>query len=278
MLKRRVVTSPLLPAFAPTLDEAERATAAYAFEPAEPDVEELQARHQVQLAHAWQAAEQGRRACHASLADLGHDLRTPLNAIIGYSERLIDDASDEAAADLRLILASGERLRGMLDHVLDWSRAQARKLVFEPGEFDVCETLAELANAIAPLAARHGNAVHVVAQPMGNIRADAPKIRQILFTLLENACKYTQRGNITVRAWRDGMAQLRLEVIDDGIGLDPAASREIFKGLDRTSGGDGLGLASCRKLCQIMGGTIAVRSATGAGTTFTVLLPITNAD
>lgn len=267
--------SPLLPALAPTLDEAERAAAAYAFEP---DAAELQALHQLQLAHAWQAAEQGCRARAASLADLGHDLRTPLNAIIGYSEMLIEDASADTAADVRLILASGERLLGLLDHVLDWSRAQARKLVFEPEDFDVGATLSELADAVAPLAARHGNALHVVSQPLGNIRADAPKIRQILFTLLENACKYTQRGNITVRAWRDGMTQLRLEVIDDGIGLDPIDSREIFKGLGRTAGGGGTGLASCRKLCQIMGGTIAVRSATGAGATFTVLLPITNAD
>lgn len=266
---------PLLPALAPTLDEAERVAAAYAFEADAATPAEWQAVHERRLAQAWQAAEQGARARTTFLAEADGELRTPLNVIIGCSGMLMEEAAEVETADLRSILTSGKRLLSMLDRVLDQSRREARKLVFEAEDFDVCETLDEMAATVAPLAARHGNALHVSARPMGPIRADAPKIRQVLYTLLENACRFTQRGNITLRAWRDGLTHLRLEIIDDGIGMDAAASRELFKGFDRAHGGGGMGLATCRKLCQIMGGTIAVRSATGAGTTFTVTLPIT---
>lgn len=272
------MTSHPLPAYAPTLDEAERATAAYDFLPQNVDLEELRALHQCRLAQAWQAAAQGARARSAFLSEMDHDLRTPLNAIIGYSEMLLEGAEASLAADLQVILHSGERLLGLLDHVLDLSRADARKLVFAPEPFDPCEAAAELADAAQPLAALQGNALEVSCLPMGRVLADAPKIRQVLYSLLENACKFTQRGHITLRVLRDGLTHLRLEVSDDGVGMDARAAADLFKGFERLHGGAGMGLASARKLCQVMGGTISVRSATGQGSRFTVILPVTAAD
>jgi signal transduction histidine kinase len=241
-----------------------------------------------ELEEARAAAEAASTAKSAFLARMSHELRTPLNAIIGYSEMLLEDAQASGAAaqaaDLEKIKRSGTHLLALINEVLDLARIEAGKMTLHLESFEVAPVLREAAATITPLARENGNAVRVAAGgELGTMRADVTKVRQVLFNLLGNACKFTRAGTITLSARRDGDAgaeQLVFAVSDTGVGMTAeqlaAVFREFEQGdpsVERTYGGTGLGLAISRHLCRLMGGDLTAESAPGRGATFTAVLP-----
>jgi GAF domain-containing protein/CheY-like chemotaxis protein len=227
------------------------------------------------------------------LANMSHELRTPLNAIIGYSEMLQEDAGDLGAEqftdDLKKINAAGKHLLELINAVLDLSKIEAGKMELYLETFDVAGLVRDIAAVIQPLAGKNANRLEVgCPDQIGTMRADLTKVRQALFNLLSNACKFTERGTISlgvVRQALDGQDWMVFSVSDTGIGMTPgqlARLFEVFSQADaattRKYGGTGLGLALSRRLCRMMGGDVTVESEAGRGSTFTIRLPASVAE
>ncbi len=222
------------------------------------------------------------------LANMSHELRTPLNAIIGYSEMLQEDAADLGAAqftdDLQKINAAGKHLLELINAVLDLSKIEAGKMELYLESFEVPGLVRDIAAVIQPLAAKNGNRLEVrCPAEIGTMRADLTKVRQALFNLLSNACKFTDHGSVTLAVAReagDGRDFMVFDVTDTGIGMTPEQRERLFEPFSqadaattRKYGGTGLGLALSRRLCQMMGGDVTVESEAGWGSTFTIRLP-----
>jgi GAF domain-containing protein/CheY-like chemotaxis protein len=222
------------------------------------------------------------------LANMSHELRTPLNAIIGYSEMLEEDAADldggRLVPDLQKINAAGKHLLELINAVLDLSKIEAGKMDLYVEEFEVARLIQDIAAVIRPLAEKNGNRLEVAEDTAaGTMRADMTKLRQALFNLLSNACKFTERGIVSLRASRDTVENedwLTFRVSDTGIGMTPEQMTRLFQEFSqadaattRRFGGTGLGLALSRRLCRMMGGDVTVESEPGRGSTFTIRLP-----
>jgi signal transduction histidine kinase/DNA-binding response OmpR family regulator len=222
------------------------------------------------------------------LANMSHELRTPLNAIIGYSEMLQEDAADLGAEqftdDLKKINAAGKHLLELINAVLDLSKIEAGKMELYLESFDVPSLVRDIAAVIQPLAAKNANRLDVrCPDEIGTMRADLTKVRQALFNLLSNACKFTERGTVSLTVAReavDGQAWIVFGVSDTGIGMTPEQLARLFEAFTqadaattRRYGGTGLGLALSRRLCRMMGGDVTVESEAGRGSTFTIRLP-----
>jgi GAF domain-containing protein/CheY-like chemotaxis protein/anti-sigma regulatory factor (Ser/Thr protein kinase) len=222
------------------------------------------------------------------LANMSHELRTPLNAIIGYSEMLQEDAADLGAEqfmdDLKKINAAGKHLLELINAVLDLSKIEAGKMDLYLESFDVAGLIHDIAAVIQPLAAKNANRLDVLCpETTGAMRADLTKVRQALFNLLSNACKFTDHGTVTLAVQREahaGQDWLRFSVSDTGIGMTPEQLERLFEAFSqadaattRKYGGTGLGLALSRRLCRMMGGDVTVESEAGRGSTFTIRLP-----
>ncbi len=229
------------------------------------------------------------RAKSVFLANMSHELRTPLNAIIGYSEMLQEEAEDlgqdDLILDLKKIHGAGKHLLALINDVLDLSKIEAGKMDLHLETFDLAGMLQEVVATIAPLVAKNGNRLDFrCAEDLGAMRADLTKVRQALFNLLSNACKFTSGGVITlavVPERMDGVGWLRFRVSDTGIGISPEQTKRLFQAFSQADastsqkyGGTGLGLVISRRFCQMMGGDITVESALGQGSTFTIRLPI----
>jgi GAF domain-containing protein/CheY-like chemotaxis protein/anti-sigma regulatory factor (Ser/Thr protein kinase) len=222
------------------------------------------------------------------LANMSHELRTPLNAIIGYSEMLQEDAADLGAEqfteDLKKINAAGKHLLELINAVLDLSKIEAGKMELYLESFDVAILIRDIAAVIQPLAAKNANRLEVLCpETTGAMRADLTKVRQALFNLLSNACKFTDHGTVTLAVRREVHADqewLRFSVTDTGIGMTSEQLERLFEAFSqadaattRKYGGTGLGLALSRRLCRMMGGDVTVESESGRGSTFTIRLP-----
>ncbi len=220
------------------------------------------------------------------LASMSHELRTPLNAIIGYSEMLQEEAEDLAQEaflpDLRKINTAGKHLLELINAVLDLSKIEAGKMDLFIEPFSVATLVTEIAAVVQPLAEKNGNRLEVDCDPgAGEMRADLTKVRQALFNLLSNACKFTERGTVTLAATREaGGGFIVFTVSDTGIGLTEEQIGRLFQEFTQAEastskrfGGTGLGLALSRRLCRLMGGDVTVESTPGRGSTFTVRLP-----
>jgi len=233
-------------------------------------------------------AEEANRAKSAFLANMSHELRTPLNAIIGYSEMLQEDAQDlgetHFVADLQKIHGAGKHLLGLINDVLDISKIEAGKMDLFLETIDVPAMVQDVVNTIKPLVQKNGNTLTVeCAENLGPMRADATKVRQALFNLLSNACKFTDKGTISLRVSRERTnraGHFVFRVSDSGIGMTPEQVSQLFKAFTqadasttRKYGGSGLGLAITRHFCQMMGGEVTVESEVGKGSAFTVKLP-----
>ncbi len=222
------------------------------------------------------------------LANMSHELRTPLNAIIGYSEMLQEDAADLGAEqftdDLGKINAAGKHLLELINAVLDLSKIEAGKMELYLESFDVAELVRDIAAVIQPLAGKNSNRLALDCPGgIGSMHADLTKVRQALFNLLSNACKFTEGGTVLLTVAREaGAAQewMVFGVKDTGIGMTPEQLARLFEAFTqadaattRRFGGTGLGLALSRRLCRMMGGDITVESESGRGSTFTIRLP-----
>ena len=233
------------------------------------------------------AAEAASSAKSMFLASMSHELRTPLNAIIGYSELLLEDASqrrDEALArDLDRIGLSARHLLELVRNVLDLTAIEAGRVTLSPEEVPISNLLAEVEAALRPLADKRGDRIAIRCPPeIGSLRADPVRLRQVLINLVGNAVKFTQDGEVVLAARRvftPKGARVELEVADTGIGIPAEKLSELFQEFSRVVGqsarveGAGLGLAVSRRLVYMMDGEIRVTSEFGRGAVFTISLP-----
>ncbi len=241
-----------------------------------------------ELLHARHAAEAANAAKSQFLASMSHELRTPLNAIIGYGEMIEEEAGDagheQYVPDLRKIQSAGHHLLALINDVLDLSKIEAGKMELHLETFELPAAIEAVASTVAPLVEKNGNTLRLeLANNLGAIRADVTRVRQVLFNLLSNASKFTERGVITLEAERQGDPAgdvIVLTVRDTGIGMTPEQLERLFQEFAQAEastaskyGGTGLGLAISRMFCEMMGGTITVASTPGEGTAFTVRLP-----
>ena len=250
-----------------------------------------QKRNEAELAELLRRVEMARDAAMEAssakgrfLANVSHELRTPLNAIIGFTRlvsRNADGLPPKQVDNLSKILTSAEHLLALIDDILDLSRVEAGAIAIEPTATRVPELLHEIADTMDPLVSRPRVQLTVQAGPgLPEVVTDRDKLKQILLNLLNNAIKYTDAGTIAIRA--DAEAdRLRIEVSDTGIGIPDAELDRVFAefhraetGGARRRSGTGLGLTISRRLADALGGSIAVDSRLGVGSTFTVDLPL----
>jgi len=238
------------------------------------------------LADARDQATQATVAKSRFLANMSHELRTPLNAIIGITEMLIEDAEEfdqEGFIEpLERIARAGKHLLELINEVLDLSKIEAGKLELNDEDVDIATLVGDLVAAAQTLASKNGNRLVVNgAKEAGTLRADPLRLRQIIFNLLSNACKFTEKGTVSLTVSHDKRGErIAFAVADTGIGMTPEQLGKLFQEFSqadssttRKYGGTGLGLAITDRLCKMMGGSITVASAPGKGTTFTVTLP-----
>ncbi len=230
---------------------------------------------QEELLKAKHAAEDANRAKSAFLANMSHELRTPLNAIIGYSEMLEEETREsgnrEAIQDLQKIQAAGKHLLSLINDVLDLSKIEAGKMTLHLENFDVPPMIRQIVSTLEPAAVKNGNVIQVhVDDNVSSMRADVTKVRQILFNLVSNACKFTDSGTVSINVEPvtiEGHEWLRFEVRDTGIGITPTQQRQLFQefaqadtSISRKYGGTGLGLAISHRFVQMMNGYIQVEA------------------
>jgi len=240
------------------------------------------------------AAESANQAKSTFLANMSHELRTPLNAIIGYSEMLQEQAEDDGnpdyLPDLKKIHTAGHHLLSLINAVLDLSKIEAGKTTLFLEDFSIKKAIEDVIALTQPLVQKNHNTLVLTGDPdAGSMHADALKLRQMLFNLLGNACKFTSDGqvelNVTKATTPAGEPGIQFTVRDSGIGMTPEQCAKLFQPFTqaesstaRKYGGTGLGLSITKSFAEIMGGSVRVESEQGKGSAFIVTLPLTVRD
>jgi PAS domain S-box-containing protein len=250
----------------------------------------LRKKEQDELHQAKLEAEVANHAKSQFLANMSHELRTPLNAVIGYSEMLQEEATDQGHAqyipDLQKIRVSGKHLLTVINDILDLSKIEAGKMEVHPETFHVAHLVHDVGTTIQPLVEKNANVLTVLCEPnLGEIYSDPTKIRQGLYNLLSNACKFTSQGTIHLTVTREQMKAkdwISFRVTDSGIGMTGQEMETIFEPFSqgdlsptRKYGGTGLGLSITRKISQVLGGDVQVTSEKDKGSTFVMTIPST---
>ena len=252
------------------------------------EIERVLRANEQELERARDAAEAGARAKSAFLATMSHEIRTPLNAVVGTAELLQETAlTPDQHALLRIIGSGGEALLGVINDILDFSRIESGRFELDATPFDLPACLAAAAELIFHGASQKGLDVTTMIEPSlpPAVLGDIGRLRQVLLNLLGNAVKFTEAGAIVLHAEAtpldEDMVLVTVAVRDTGIGILPEQLVHIFDPFvqaDSTTarrfGGTGLGLTISRQLVEAMGGTLTATSTAGAGSTFTLHLPL----
>jgi signal transduction histidine kinase/CheY-like chemotaxis protein len=236
---------------------------------------------------ARQEAEAASKTKSAFLANMSHELRTPLNAIIGYSEILVEDATDRndtaSVGDLQKIQGAGKHLLGLINGILDLSKIEAGRMDVYMEQVYLAKLVDEVRTIVDPLVKKNDNTFVVACAPdIGSMRTDVTKLKQSLINLVSNAAKFTKSGTIRLALSRETGtegARVVFRVSDTGIGMSEEQLGRLFQAFTqadssttRNYGGTGLGLTITRHFAVMLGGAIDVVSTPGKGSTFTLTL------
>jgi PAS domain S-box-containing protein len=245
--------------------------------------ERTRAEHELEVAK--ERAEAADRLKSAFLATMSHELRTPLNSIIGFTgillQKLSGPLNPEQEKQLGMVRNSANHLLALISDILDISKIEAGQLTMACAPFPMDEAILRVVQTIRPLAEKKGLALSVqLADDVRTMTGDVRRMEQILLNLLSNAVKFTEQGEVTVSCAREA-GVYRIVVRDTGIGIGTEDLGKLFKpfrqidsGIDRKYEGTGLGLSICKRLVEMMGGSIQVESQPGVGSSFSFSLPV----
>jgi PAS domain S-box-containing protein len=246
--------------------------------------EELEERNR-QLQWQSEELERAYRLKSQFLASMSHELRTPINALLGYTSLMRDhiygELNSRQEEALSRMQTASHHLLELVNDVLDLAKIEAGKMPVHVERVNVGELIRELSQTIEPMVRRRSLEYRVEIDPaLPPLDTDRTKVKQIILNLLSNAVKFTHEGHVAVRAYPTG-GGVAVDVEDSGIGIkedDIPKIFEDFRQVDQSStreyGGTGLGLSITKKLLHLLGGTIRVTSSPGAGSTFSVFLPL----
>ncbi|MAG35980.1 MAG: hypothetical protein CL878_07030 [Dehalococcoidia bacterium] len=249
---------------------------------------EISEREQAEAA-LWQAKNEAERASNAKsdlLSGMSHELRTPMNAILGFAQLLDVDPSEPLSADQKecadQILMAGERLQGQIDKILDLSQIEQGHFTLSPEAVVLRSLVAETLATVEPMAGQRRVTLEDQTAALGGtaIWADGSRVQQVLLNLLTNAIRYNRLGGtVTLSAALVDASRLRLSVRDTGQGISATRLPSLLEPLNRAAAteteadGISIGLTVTKQLLDLMGGSIAVESVEGEGSTFTIELP-----
>lgn len=233
------------------------------------------------LAMAKEQAEQASRAKSEFLSRMSHELRTPMNSILGFAQLLMTDTEEPLTLsqheNVEQILQAGQHLLGLINEILDSARIEAGKVTLFMGNTAIGPLLQEVFSVVRPMIQQRGLTLHDLTEDFFEytVWADRNRLKQILLNLLSNAIKYNQEGGIvTVKCELIGQATVRFSVIDTGIGIEEEDQLFLFQPFNRLGAegsgveGTGMGLSISKRLVELMGGSVGVKSNIGDGSSF----------
>jgi len=236
-------------------------------------------------------AEETSRTKSQFLANMSHELRTPLNAIIGYSELMQEDAielkHDRYTKDLGHVLSSSWHLLNLINDVLDIAKIESGKMKIYKEHLALKPMLADICHTITPDIEKNNNRLITDFEiAPETLYTDMGKLKQILLNLLSNAAKFTSNGKVVFSAnikEFSGKKFLQLQIVDTGIGISAEQQKMIYEPFTqadgsntRKFGGSGLGLSISKRFIEMLGGTLLLRSQIDQGSTFSVMLPVSD--
>jgi signal transduction histidine kinase/DNA-binding response OmpR family regulator len=238
-----------------------------------------------ELALQKEKAEESTKMKSQFLANMSHELRTPMNSILGLTELILENNTLKGKNKERLevVLKSGKRLMNLINDILDLSKIEAGRMDIREDQVLMDELIEDVENAITPLAVNKNIQFKVKRDINSNIqiKTDKGKVTQVLINLLGNAVKFTDKGCVELRISSADESTLRFDIKDSGIGISESNLKIIFgefRQLDGTTtrkyGGTGLGLTICKKIADLLNGSITVQSEVGKGSVFTFNIPL----